>query len=320
MAGRFLEYIKSTLKKPKATIFLMFLVVSFFIWFLISLSDIYTSHISFNLKYNGIPEDKLVLGDPKTSFETNVETSGFKILGYRLFKRDLIVDLVDFHESNNAYYMLPNDLEDAIRTQYKSLNVRRINTDSVVLKLGVNQKKYIKVIPKTRLEFENDYQLRDSIKVEPDSIWVRGPEDIVGKIINIETEVQNHKNVRNNFDYKSPLNIPDSLEELEFETKEVSISGVVERYSEKIILVPVQIANLPDDMSLKVYPEKVKLLCKAPISELKRVNEGAFKVICDYNEISSESTFLIPKLVEEPKFVSSVKILDKKVEYLVKKQ
>ena len=81
-----------------------------------------------------------------------------------------------------------------------------------------------------------------------------------------------------------------------------------------------QVENLPENISLRIYPEKIKLLCKAPISELKRINENAFKVVCNYNEISEETTYLIPQLIEQPKFLSSVKILDRKVEFLIKKQ
>ena len=120
MAGKFLEYIKSVLKKPKASIFLMFLVISFFIWFLISLSDTYTSHVSFKLNYSGIPEDKLILGKPKTSLTTNIETSGFKILNYRIFRRDIFLNLTDFKKEGNKYYLLPDAIEDA-RSLTKSI-------------------------------------------------------------------------------------------------------------------------------------------------------------------------------------------------------
>jgi|GEM_PF-3035124 len=320
MAGKFLEYIKSVLKKPKASIFLMFLVISFFIWFLISLSDTYTSHVSFKLNYSGIPEDKLILGKPKTSLTTNIETSGFKILNYRIFRRDIFLNLTDFKKEGNKYYLLPDAIEEVINIQHKSVNIRRIAVDSLILKLGVNEKKYVKVIPKIHISYAEDYQIRDSLKITPDSIWVRGPEDVVKTITAIETEDMEYKNVRSDFNYTVPLNIPDSVENIEFQTKKVSVEGVVERYSEKIILVPVQVENLPENISLRIYPEKIKLLCKAPISELKRINENAFKVVCNYNEISEETTYLIPQLIEQPKFLSSVKILDRKVEFLIKKQ
>ncbi|MEL4308748.1 CdaR family protein [Joostella sp. CR20] len=321
MEKNIFQYIKNVLSKPKASIFLMFLVISFFLWFLISLSDTYTSHVTFKVKYIGIPEDKLILGNPKESITTNIETSGFKILNYRIFKRDLFLDLADFKQQNNAYYLLPDDVEDLIGMQYKSILVRRVEADSVVLKLGVNQKKYVKVDPEIHLSYAEDYQLKDSLIVAPDSIWVRGPEDIVASISEISTNSVEYANIQNDFDYTVALSIPDSIaSELTFQTEEVSVQGAVERYSEKIILVPVQVENLPENVSLKIYPEKVKLLCKAPISELKRINEGAFKVVCDYNDISEETTLLIPELVEYPKFISSVKILDRKVEFLIKKQ
>ncbi|WP_335964348.1 YbbR-like domain-containing protein [Galbibacter sp. PAP.153] len=320
MAKKFYQYIKGVLRKPKASIFLMFLVVSIFIWFLISLSDTYISHVNFKLNYSGLPEDKLILGTPKKNLEVNIETSGFKILNYRIFKRDLYLPLSDFTQQKNKYYMLPQDIEEAIATQYKSIIVRRIAADSLILNLGVNKKKQVKVVANVELDFAEDHQLRDSLLVEPDSVWVRGPEDVVDKVKLIETEEKEYKNIQEDFEHELKLMVPDSVADLELETKQVNVLGKVERYTEKIVLVPVQVKNLPNKINLKLYPDKVKVLCKAPISELKKVNESTFKIICDYKNVSDSSTYLIPEISEKPGFISSATILDRKVEFLIKKQ
>ncbi|MCM5662781.1 CdaR family protein [Galbibacter mesophilus] len=299
----------------------MFLFISSFIWFLISLSDNYISHVTFNLNYMSIPEDKLVLGKPKKNITVDIEASGFKILNYRIFRRELNLPLDNFKEKKgDHFYMLPAQVENVINNQYKSLVVRKMNQDSLLLDLGVNKKKYIKVDPDIHFEFAEDHQLKDSLRIQPDSIWVRGPEDLVKKIKEVTTEKGNYNNVKGSFEYVLPLKIPDSVKELEFETKRITISGTMERYSERIILVPVQVQNLPENTTLKLYPDKVKLICKAPISQLKNINENGFKVVCDYNDIQKNSAVVIPRLVEKPKYVTSVKMLDMKLEFLIKKQ
>ncbi|WP_255462688.1 YbbR-like domain-containing protein [Galbibacter sp. BG1] len=285
------------------------------------MSDTYISHVNFKLNYTQVPEDKLMLGNPKKDVTVNIEASGFKILNYRIFKRELNLALPDFNEKGeDSYFMLDSDIEKEIERQYKSVIVRRIEKDSILLNLGVNKKKYIKIVPNVSFNFAEDHQLKDSLTISPDSIWVRGPEDLVKKISKVETEEASYKNVRGTFEYTLPLKIPDSVKSLEFEAQKVEISGIMERYSEKIILVPVQVKNLPENRSVKLYPEKVKLLCKAPISQLKNINENAFKVVCDYNEIKNSGNFVIPQLEEKPSYISSVKILDTKLEFLIKKQ
>ncbi|MCX2681689.1 YbbR-like domain-containing protein [Galbibacter sp. EGI 63066] len=320
MARRFIQYIQSLLSKPKASIFLMFLVISFFIWFLISLSGTYVAHVNFKVNYTEVPEDKLILGKPVEKLTADIEASGFKVLNYRLFNRGVDLKLPDFKNNENTYYLLSGDVEAAIRDQYKSTPVQRVDLDSLIVKLGINENKYVKIESDIELTFVEDHQLKNEIRVVPDSIMVKGPEDLVAKVTILKTERKSYNNLRKDFSDKLTIEIPDSLQGIELGTKYVNVSGTVERYSEKMVSIPVMVKNLPENISIKLYPEKVRLLCKAPISELKRVEANSFVVVCDYDKITENSTFLIPKVEKRPSFVSSINILDRKVEFLIKKQ
>src|SRR5690606_38679189 len=114
------------------------------------------------------------------------------------------------------------------------------------------------------------------------------------------------------------LQIPDSLQSLEYETTEVIINAEVERYSEKLIQLEVQVRNLPENTSIKLYPPLVKILCKAPISQLKNIKASDFVVICDFKNTQEQDTYLIPQIIQKPSFVSSVTLLDQKIEFLTK--
>ncbi|WP_417360380.1 CdaR family protein [Galbibacter sp.] len=318
MVRKVSNQIKSLLSRPKASMFFMFLVISFFIWFLITLSDTYVSRLNFSVSYSGIPEEKLVLGSPTSSFEATVQATGFKILTYRLFRQNVELPYADFRKQNDSIYMLSADVESAINRQHKSLMVRRLDLDSLKLTLGENIKKYVPVVPRLFFSFEEDFDISDSIQVIPDSIWVRGPEDIVAKVDRVHTIVKNYKNVHNSIDGAIALQIPDSLHNLEYETEQVTIKAQVERFSEKIIALEVQVKNLPENTSIKLYPPKVEILCKAPISQLKNIRASDFVVVCDFKDANDEVSYLIPQIIEKPSFVSGVKLIDQKIEFLTK--
>lgn len=310
--------IKKLLSRPKASMFLMFLVISFFIWFLITLSDTYVSQLNFKVTYSGIPKEKLVLGKPTNSIEATVQATGFKLLTYRLFRQSVDLPYADFRKQKDINYMLAIDLESAINRQYSSLVVKRLDLDSLKLTLGENIKRIVPVISRLLFSFEEDFNLSDSISIEPDSIWVRGPEDVVSKMDRVHTEIKDYKNVHNSINTTVRLSLPDSLNNLEYQTKQVNIVVPVERYSEKVLKLNVQVKNLPSNMSIKLYPPMVEVLCKAPISQLKNIQMTDFEVECDFNDTNDQIPYLIPRITKKPSFVSSVKLIDQKIEFLTK--
>src|SRR5690554_6716093 len=245
MVSKVSKQIKNLLSRPKALMFLMFLVLSFFIWFLITLSDTYVSQLNFKVSYTGIPQEKLVLGTPKKTLKATVQATGFKLLTYKLFRQSVELPYVDFRKQDSSNYMLAIDVESAINRQHKSLMVKRMDLDSLKLNLGENIKKYVPVIPRLFFSFEEDFDLSDSIQIKPDSIWVRGPEDIVAKVDRVHTIIKNYKNVHDSIDGIIALQIPDSLHSLEYETEQVTLNVPVERYSEKLLELEVQVKNLP---------------------------------------------------------------------------
>ncbi len=318
MVRKISKHIRSLLSRPKAAMFIMFLIISFFIWFLITLSDTYVSELNFKVVYSDIPEEKLILGTPKSKIEATVQATGFKLLNYRMFNKNVALAYPDFRNHGGHLYMLSVDVESAINTQYKSLIVRRLGFDTLKLTLGENKKKHVPVVSRVLLSFEEDFELSDSIKIEPDSIWVRGPEDIVDNVDRIHTIVKSYKKVHNNINTNIALFIPDSLQKLEYERKDVVVNAQVERFSEKLISVDVQVVNLPENMSIKLYPHQVRILCKAPISQLKKINASDFVVVCDFKDSEGQAPYLIPQIIEKPEFVSSAKLRDHKIEFLTK--
>lgn len=71
-------------------------------------------------------------------------------------------------------------------------------------------------------------------------------------------------------------------------------------------------------MSIKLYPPMVEVLCKAPISQLKNIQMTDFEVECDFNDTNDQIPYLIPRITKKPSFVSSVKLIDQKIEFLTK--
>ncbi|WP_224490735.1 CdaR family protein [Robertkochia flava] len=309
--------VTQALKKPKSLAFLGFLILSFIIWLMITLADIYTSVIRLDLTYNNVPKEKLMLGDPDRFVDASVNASGYRLLNYKLFRKDLSLDVASFSSRRQRYFLSRKELETQLKDQYGGIEVRRVFKDTLWLALGENKFKKVKVVPDLSVNFQEDHEYSEPLKVVPDSIEIKGPEDVVMAIDSLVTEKVMMKGVKEDFNRRVRVLIPDSIRKIELEQSAVILTGTVARFSEKILEVPLVVENIPEGVTIKTFPRNIRLLCKASISDLKRMVPSGFRVVCDYNDISANQAYLLPKVVEKPSFVREVTLLDNKVEYLI---
>ncbi|THD68045.1 YbbR-like domain-containing protein [Robertkochia marina] len=313
------QNIKKRFIKPKALAFLGFLLVSFIIWLMITLSGSYVSDIRMQLAYENVPEEKLLLGDPDSYLDASVYASGYRLLNYKIFRESLSLDVASFNEGSQRFFITRAEMENSMKDQMEGLEVRRVFKDTLWLTLGENTFRKIKVSPNLTIGFQEDHEFSEPLKIIPDSIEVRGPEDLVRKIDSLTTASLVLRNLKDDFEKEVQVVIPDSLNGLQLSRESVVISGKVARYSEKILEVPLVVENVPEGVSVKTFPANIRILCKADIDDLKRVVPSGFRISCDYNEISKNPAFLLPRVEEKPSFVKSVTLLDTKVEYLLKR-
>nr|WP_262896248.1 YbbR-like domain-containing protein [Robertkochia sediminum] len=204
-----------------------------------------------------------------------------------------------------------------MKGELEGLEIRRVLKDTLWLSLGSNAAKKVKVVPDLTVTFQEDHEYATPLEVEPDSIWVRGPEDMVSAMDSVITEKIVLRSVKEDFVREVSLFIPDSLKKLKFDEQKVVINAEVSRYSEKMLEVPLSVTNVPEGVSIKTFPSAIRVLCKADIADLKRLVPSGFRVECDFKETRSDQPFLLPHITEKPSFVRSATLLDNKVEYLI---
>ncbi|ETN95639.1 CdaR family protein [Zhouia amylolytica] len=308
------------LKRPKSLVFLTFLLVSFILWLLIKLTQIYSYSVSYNVVYKNLPKNKLFLNPPSTRVNVLVEANGFRLLKTNLIDEKASIDLSKVRSHSNKWFLLSNDIETQLKEQYRDIEIKQVLTDSIVFDLGVNKKKKVPVVSNLEINFKTDYGLVDSLIISPSEIWILGPDGLIDSIHYVSTQDMVLKNVQSDIDIETSLSQPDSLSSIEFELKEVNIRGKVNRFSEKMIKVPLLIENIPEGTKVRTFPQQINVICRAPIQNLKLISPDNFLIVADYKEVQEGGGYLIPKLVKKPSNIKEVKLMQTKVEFLLKKE
>jgi len=307
-------------KGKKINVFLIFFVISFVVWTLVKLSNIYTDTITMTVAYTNLSEDKILLGSQESTLEAQVKTTGFRMLRQKFFKNEIEVDLKSVSKTNteNTFYVLTDDAVNKYVDQ--EVEILKVSPDTLFFTLGKNKTKQVPVVHQLALEFEKGYNLYDSLRMSPKQITISGPEDVVDQVKVVYTEIKQIEKINTDIDLELQLIKDDALKRVNYSQPTVKAIAKVDKFTEGKLKVPLQVQNLPQGYSIKLFPKEVSVTYTTNVSDFNSITQNDFIIYCDYNDIkNTKASFFIPKLVKRPKAVKTYRIENKKINFLIKK-
>lgn len=329
MFRRVIAYIKTEIKairNGRAFVFMVCLALASFLWFLNALEKRYTDHVSIPVKYINLPTNKDLTGKLPEKLDLTVDALGFSLLRLR-FTPALSPILIDVNElSNNLlennylskYSISTNSHKEEFAKQLSNeIGIISIRPDSITFKVSRLTEKLVKIHPVIAVTFAHEYILQKPPVANPSTVLVRGPIEIMDTIREIYTTPVELKNISQTQVYTASLILPT---ELKSKADHVSLVISVEQYTEAKFEIPVLILNQPDNLSVKTFPSKVKVICRVGISQYNKLNNKSFKAIIDYSLRSQILSKLSVTLVDIPDNVLSVDYFPKEVDYIIEKK
>ncbi|AUC83974.1 hypothetical protein CW731_01115 [Polaribacter sp. ALD11] len=309
--------------KPKKKIpktFVSFLLASVLIWLLITLSKEYVTSIYFPINYSNISQNKLLLSAPVNELEIVVKTNGFKILRTRVNTKSITIKAnALIKKKGTTHYLLVKNQKLRIQKQLPSgVVLEEIIKDTLFLDVGSLVTKKLPLKPNLKIKYHIGYDLSEEISVKPDSILVSGPENYISEIKNIELLPLELEGVKADFAKKAAIKIPKGIKNLKFETKEITISGKVEKFTEGTLDVRYTIINVPEGIVINTLSKEVQVTFIVGLSSFNKINKNSLQIECDYSMSESNNLgYLIPKLVYKPSEIKSYKIIPNKIDFLI---
>lgn len=320
MLNRLKEKLVQSVKSRKLNVFGLFFLLALLFWALTKLSKVYTETIPFEIVYKNVPEHHHVEIDSSDKVQVTVNSYGFNLLPYFFYKPKLNIDFkLDVVRKNKNYVWNAQQNAPQIIAEFKnSVDVISINPDTLRFPFQSLTVKKVPVILDISLHFASGYDMSSKLKVIPDSIKIIGSEKKLSKISAVTTKALELKQLNSNIDKTVALELNDMLGQLKLSHKSIRIKGDVEKFTEGTFEVPVSIINLPANTKINYFPKTVPLVYNVSLNNYKLVKASDFRLECNYNEIkNTDKTFLTPKLVKSPEIVKSVRIKQKKIEFIL---
>lgn len=315
------EQNNTAVDKRKLQIFLVFLLCSFLIWLISKLSENYTERTSYELVFIQVPDSLLLTKASKENISVRIQTSGFQMLSSGFKRNQINIDVSQARFRGNRYYITPAVYRRQMEQQLSgAVTLQEVDIDTLFLEMYALMARKVPVRADVEVALAQNYMMKGAVQVRPDSIIIRGPENEVKSIEEVTTERVELMDLEKDFSREVALNLPEMGTSISMEAEKVLIQGEVFRFSEKLLEIPVQVLNRPEDMEIKIFPNTISVLCRAELEQLKTLEPTQFALEVDFNDVKEGVKYLPVTLSQKPEGVQSVQVMVEEVEYLLIRQ
>jgi len=276
-------------------VFLVFVLISAFLWLLNALSERYTTIISHPVLYKNMPSDKILVNDLPSELDLRVSAHGFDLLQELITRsaNPISIDVrkyihsgnIDKHGGHKFFILTEQGSYDIISQMGKDILVENIEPDSIVFTFSGIVDKKVPVEPNLELSYRRQYQQMKPLRVFPDSVTISGPAVIIDTINKLRT-VDLSLDDLNATTQRSLALQP--IENVSFSSKRVKVEVYVEQFTEGRLSVPIKLVNVPDDVDVQLLQANCDIRYVCGMSVFNDVRPEQFSVTVDVESLVKE--------------------------------
>lgn len=321
---RFLVYIKrqgnkvaTFLKSRDVVTFLFFFLLAFFMWYMYSIGTQREISRKIPIKYIGIPED-IQLDKPlpeKLGFV--IKDEGKIIWSYKKSLFDtLTIDLSETFEQNKT-------LELKFEEQFQKI-LSHLSPTTKIVELAPNYfttpyirlySKSVPVVLSNAVKMAPQHVMFDTISIQPKRITILGTAEAIDTISYLYIEP-----ILGEFD-KTKTIVANIIKPngVELNRPTVNVTIPAEMCTEKEVIVPITLENVPKGINVKTFPAEVKIRFSVSLSHYNSVTEETFKVIFNYDDLNLQNnpTTNALQLDYTSGYIFNIRLNPSEVEYVI---
>ena len=275
--------------------------------------------------YSNLPDNKILANKLPDKFELTIKAHGFHILKHKvsyLFSplefnvKEMTDNRMNISKRTNFIYpsrQFLTDLSNQLSNE-NEMEILKMIPDTLTFKFDKMGQKWVKVKPMVTVDLEKQYQISGEITASPDSVLANGPQSVLDTLEVITTNLKRFNAVTE--PVKEEVSLP-KINEVFWDTSNVTINIPVEEYTEEQLSVPVILQDQPSDVIVKLFPEKVKLTFQVGLSRFHDIDPADFKLSVSYKEIQEGKQQLKVAVESYPSYLYDLKVTPEEIEYLI---
>lgn len=302
-------------------VFIICLLASISFWLLIKLSNEYTLSFTIPVKFENVPNNKMLTTVSDSTIQLTLKAQGYQLLQLRYWNNPkyLSINLSNFSKSQKPEEMTVDMLLMPFVRKYASTlgfvnEVRSIHPEQLTIKLNKLYSKTVPVKLYTDLTFSPQYLQFEPCSIYPSTVKVFGTRKMVDSVHFAQPEVIKIRNMNESVVRYVYLNSKKQGNKPFFIPSRVQVTIPVQQFTEESIEVPIKVPVKVPGHNVKLFPDKAVVSCIVSMKDYKKLEAGLFTVTALLDK--SDNMFHL-NVTAAPGFVRNIKVTPEKVEYLV---
>lgn len=232
------------------------------VWLVHNMSDTYSDIVKCSFVVESDIDGHAHQASSASEVVARCSMTGFDILSSRFSgKRALKVVSVSHehmhYRGGDAFYMTKDDLARYFHDMFTSeARLEYFVTDTLNLVFPSVDYKKVPVRILSSVGFKSQYMAVGKLRVEPDSVLLYGREELLNTVSEVSTELISADNLSSDFYGEIALK---PIENIRLSTPIVRFLLPVVRYVEQSVTVPVVAVNVPEGVSMRIFPDNAVL-------------------------------------------------------------
>ena len=319
MPKRIKSILKTRFRKTNINSFIFFLFFAVVIWIFVQFSKQYNEIINIPVKYINVPPNKLLSSENPKFLKLRMEENGFRIAWFSLFPPTLELDVSEaVEQGNQLIYVIDDHRSDIVAQMNIDFDDNEFVKEAVLIDFQEKKEKKVPVIPMIDIEFAAGYSAIEELELEPDSVVVTGPDNILDTLTRLYTRQINLKKVKENVSGTVGVDTS-AYKDLTLYHQDFRYMIDVEKFTEGKVMVPIELINVPNGLNVVIFPKETLLFFQVNLKDYNKVTASDFRVVADFKEVRDNQDFLLPQVVQKPEFTNNIRINEKRIQFIIKK-
>jgi len=305
-------------KISEKKLFFICLAIAAILWLFNALSQDYRHQVDYELSYVNLPDDQIPTIPLVEQVTLNCSGEGFDLLKALWFRPQRLV--IDYKDHSSQSEIKPERL-----SYFPSSDPRNaidvLSISPIVLPISFQEKAEKKIpllvdtlITTAPLWFVSNFTLN------PDSITVKGPSDIVENVTNWITAPIALKDIDKNTTGTAKL-ISSNYFNLSVEPAEVKYRLTIDQWTEKQLKAPIIPTGIEKEFEVFLYPREVDVQFQVPLSLYEVIDTGDFQILAHFDEIDVTKDKKVPiSLKMENPIIKNALLNRSMVEFILYKE
>ena len=302
-------------------VFIICLFASISFWLLIKLSNEYTLSFTIPVKYENVPNNRMLTGVSDSSVQLTLKAQGYQLILLRYWNNPkyISINLSNSNKSQKSDAVTTDLLLMPYIRRYASTlgfanEVRAIHPEQIVIKMNKLYSKSVPVHVTTDVTFAPQYLQFEPCLISPSTVMVFGTRKMLDSIRFAQPEVIKIRNMSESVVRDIRLNANIQFNKPFFIPSHVQVTIPVQKFTEGSVEVPIKVLVQIPGHNIKLFPDKAVISCIVSMRDYKKLEAGLFTVTAVLTK--SDNLFHLT-ITAAPDFVRNIKITPEKVEYLV---